>query len=103
MMNWPFKKSRTERDAEAAKRAQRERLETLFEIGREEDFVAMVKAANPDIKRERLLALIEMYREVRRQRAKRGAELWLQFCRRVFQNSLAFEGSSYRSVHRRTL
>ena len=68
-----FSESRAERDAEAAKRAQRERLETLLEIGSEEDFVAMVKAADPKITHERLLTLIEHFREVRRKRAKPGS------------------------------
>jgi len=72
-MNWPFRKGRAERDAETAKLAQRKRLEALLQIGNEEEFVAMVKEAEPGIKPEKLVALIEHYREIRRQRAKRGA------------------------------
>jgi hypothetical protein len=69
-MNWPFRKNRAERSAEAAKQAQRERLETLFQVGSEEDFVRMVKEADPKITREKLVVLIEHFRAIRRQRAK---------------------------------
>lgn len=69
-MNWPFRKSRAERSADAAKQAQHERLETLLQVRSEEDFIAMVKAADPKITPEKLLSLIEHFREVRRQRAK---------------------------------
>jgi len=72
-MNWPFRKGRAEIDAETAKQAQHKRLEALLQIGNEEEFVEMVKEAEPGVKPEKLVALIEHFREIRRQRAKRGS------------------------------
>jgi hypothetical protein len=57
-----------------AKRAVRRKLETLYETGDEEAFVALVKSADPDIKPERLLELIRLFREQRRSSALGGSK-----------------------------
>lgn len=71
-MGWPFKKTRAERTAEEAKAAQATRLDTLLALGNEEEFVKMIKAANPKITPERLLGLIEQFRAIRRQKTGRA-------------------------------
>jgi hypothetical protein len=71
-MDWPFKRTPAERKKETAQATQRERLDSLLANGNEEDFVAMVKAADPNITPEKLSALIENFRQVRRERALGG-------------------------------
>jgi len=57
-----------------AKRAVAKKLETLYQTGDEEAFVALVKSADPDIKPERLLELIRLFREQRRSSALGGSK-----------------------------
>lgn len=68
-MDWPFKRKPNQHEIERAKRAQADRLDTILQNGSEEEFVEMAKAADPSITPEKLLALIEHYRKVRRGRA----------------------------------
>jgi len=51
---WAGKKNVDQAKVEA-KRAVARKLETLYETGDEEAFVALVKSGDPDIKPERLL------------------------------------------------
>jgi hypothetical protein len=54
----------------AAKKALAERLELLYETGDEQAFVELVKAANPSVTPEKLVELIEAFRERRRSYAR---------------------------------
>jgi len=66
-MDWPRKKERHIDQAKvAAKKAAAERLDLLYETGDEQAFVELVKAANPAVTPEKLVELIEAFRERRR-------------------------------------
>jgi len=67
-MGWPFKKTRAERTAEEAEAAQATRLDTMLRLGNEQEFVEMVKAADPNLTPEKLLDLIQQFRAIRRSR-----------------------------------
>jgi hypothetical protein len=66
-MDWPYKKEKHIDQAKvAAKKALAERLDLLYETGDEQAFVELVKAANPSVTPEKLVELIEAFRERRR-------------------------------------
>jgi hypothetical protein len=55
------------------KRSIREKLAEVLQTGDEQAYVELVKEADPNITRERLLDPIEKFREQRRQNASRGS------------------------------
>ena len=65
-MDWPYKKEHIDQAKVAAKKALAERLDLLYETGDERAFVELVKAVNPSVTPEKLVALIEAFRERRR-------------------------------------
>jgi hypothetical protein len=70
---WAGKKNVDQTKVEA-KRAVARKLKTLYETGDEGAFVALVKSADPDIKPEKLLELIRLFREQRRSSALGGSK-----------------------------
>lgn len=70
-MDRPYEKEKHIDHAKvAAKKATAERLNLLYETGDEQAFVGLVKAANPSVTPEKLVELIEAFRERRRSYAR---------------------------------